>query len=162
LLDKKGRLFGIINIIDFLVIAVLLAAVGGVYYFKFAPARRATSGATDRSLEIQVLVPGVRMATVNVIKIGDNVRDSRTNIILGQITAIDVRPAEVITQMPDGKVVEGTSPSRKDMYVTLKGQGTVSENAISLGGSEIRIGSQLALKTNMYAVTTTVMLINYK
>jgi hypothetical protein len=162
LLDKKGRLFGIINIIDFLVLAVLLAAVGGVYYFKFAPAQRATSGAENRAIEIEVLVPGVRMATVDVIRVGDQVRDSRTNIILGQITAIRVQAAEVITQMPDGKVVEGTSPSRKDMYVTVKGGGTVSENAITLGGTEIRIGSQLALKTNMYAVTTTVMLINYK
>lgn len=162
LFDQKGRLFGLINIIDLLVLMLVTVGALGVYYVRFVPGRVAARRAEERGIEATVVVANVRMATVDVIKIGDRVRDSKTNAFLGEVINIDARPAEVVLQQPDGRFVESASTTRKDVYVTISGSGTVSENAITIGGSEIRIGTRIALKTNLYAVESTVMAINIK
>lgn len=160
--DEKGRLFGVINIIDLMVLVIILVAAGGVYYVRFWPGRAASTRGEPRTIEAVVLVQNVRMATVNVIKVGDKVRESKTNTFLAEVVAIDVKPSEVFVQEPDGRFVESTSTTKKDIYITLRGPGTVSENAIVLNGQEIRIGTRIAIKTNLYAVETTAMGITLK
>jgi hypothetical protein len=157
LFDEKARLFGVINIIDFLVVVLVLVAAGGFYQMRYGGLGAAKP--QTKAVEAVFLVQNVRMATVDVIKIGDQVRDSRTNNYLGEVVAIDVRPAEILSLQPDGRFVETTSPSRKDIYVTIRGPGTVSPNIIMLGSNEIRIGTRINLKTNLWAVETTVMAI---
>lgn len=162
LFDEKARLFGVINIIDLLVIVLVVVASGGFYYVRYGAGVSQANKAQPHTIEAVFLVNNVRMATVNVINVGDHVRDSRTNNYLGEIIALDVKPAEVVVQQPDGRLVESVSSSRKDIYVTLRGPGTVSPNNIILGTNEIRIGTRISLKTNMYAVETTVMEIKFK
>lgn len=52
------------------------------------------------------------------------------------------------------------NPVYKDIYLTIQGSGTAGDNAIVLGSNEIRVGTTLQLKTNMYSVTSTVMSID--
>ena len=84
-------------------------------------------------------------------------RETKTNMVLGKVTKVEVKPAETLVNTDDGRVVNYPNPLLKDVYITLVGAGTAGENAIVIGNSEIRIGTILNVKTNTYAVITTVM-----
>lgn len=153
LFDNKGRIFGIINVIDLLVILLIVAVVGRfAVKSHFKPA-----GVQTKNIQVVLLVKDVREATSSAIKVGDIVREAKTNLVLGKITEVRVKPAETLVNTADGRVVNYPNPVLKDVYITLVGTGTAGENAIVIGNSEIRVGTQLNIKTNIYGVITTVM-----
>lgn len=153
IIDDKGKVFGIINIIDLLVI-LLIAGVVGRYAMK---SQINPPGVQTKNIQITLLVKDVREATSGVIKEGDIVRETKTNLVLGKVTKVEVKPADTLVNTADGRVVNYPNPILKDVYVTLVGTGTAGENAVVVGNSEVRIGTQLSVKTNIYAVVTTVM-----
>lgn len=153
LFDSKGRIFGIINIIDLLVILLIVVVVG-----RFAlKSQNKPAGVQTKNIQITLLVKDVREATSGVIKEGDIVRETKTNLVLGKVTKVEVKPADTLVNTADGRVVNYPNPVLRDVYVTLVGTGTAGENAVVVGNSEVRIGTQLSVKTNIYAVITTVM-----
>lgn len=156
LIDKKGRVFGLINIIDLLVILLIVAVVGRFTLMQ----KQKSAGAVTKNIEIVVHVKGVRDATCDVVKVGDVVKETKTNAVLGKITNVEVVPSETLVETADGRIVVAPNPVYKDMYITLQGLGSAGENAIVLGSNEIRVGTTLQLKTNMYSVTSTVMSID--
>jgi len=156
LFDEKGRVLGLINIIDLLVIMVILVAAGGVYYVRFS-GLTPSSRVEQKTIEAVFLVNNVRSATVDVIKSGDKVRESKSNTFIGEVIGKDVQPTTVTVVQPDGTISESSSATRKDVYVKVRGTGSVSENAITMGSQEMRIGAKVSLKTNIWAVETTVM-----
>jgi len=162
LIDSRGRIFGTINVIDLLIIVMVLTAAYGFWHARSGAAGLAALRGETRQIEATFVVSNVRPATSSVIKVGDKVNDSKTNTYLGQVTAVRVEPAEIAVTGPDGRVYESTSKTRQDVWVTLRGSGRVSPNAITLGSNEIRIGTQISLKTNMYAVQSTVMAIEVR
>jgi len=153
LFDNKGRIFGIINVIDLLVILLIVVVVAR---FMISSQNKPASVQT-KNIQVTLLVKDVRDATSSVIKDGDIIRETKTNLLLGKVTNVDVKPADTLVNTADGRVVNYPNPVLKDVYVTFVGSGTAGENAIVVGNSEIRIGTQLSVKTNTYAVITTVM-----
>lgn len=153
LIDKKGRIFGLINIIDLLIILLILAVVG-----RFAlKVQQQPAGVESKNIEVVLLVKEVRDATANVIKEGDIVRETKTNMVLGKVTKVEILPSDTLVNTADGRVVNYPNPILKDVYVTLVGSGTAGENATVIGNSEIRVGTILNAKTNVYSVISTVM-----
>jgi hypothetical protein len=152
-IDKKGRLFGLINVIDLLVIILVVAVVAR---FALNPQKSSLTN-EEKKIQVVLLVKDVRDATANVIKEGDVVRETKTNNRLGKVTKVEVKPAETLVTTADGRVLNVPNPVLKDVYVTVEGSATVGENAIVLGGTEVRIGTALQMKTNLYAVVATVM-----
>lgn len=157
IIDNKGRIFGLINIIDLLVILVILAVVA-----RFGTKIHQSSvGSQAKDIEAVLYVKEVKDATADVIKVGDTVKETKTNGVLGKVTNIEVKPSETLVETADGRIVVYPNPVLKDVYITVKGTGSVNENAIVLGSNEIRIGTSLQIKTNIYSVTSTVMEINF-
>lgn len=157
LIDSRGRIFGKVNIIDLLIVVMVLTAAYGYWHARSGSTGLAALRGGDRQVEAVFVVSNVRPATSTAIKVGDKVNDSKTNTYLGEVTAVRVEPAEIAVTMPDGRVYESTSKTRQDVWVTIRGSGRVSPNAITLGSTEIRVGAQISLKTNIFAVQSTVM-----
>ncbi|NPV69671.1 MAG: DUF4330 domain-containing protein [Firmicutes bacterium] len=158
-IDSKGRIFGKVNIIDLLVVVLIVTAAYGFWHTHVGSKQLAALRGKTGPVEVTFLVANVRPATVNAIKSGDRVNDSKTNTYLGEVTAVRAEPAEIAVTGPDGRIYESTSQIRKDVWVTIVGPGRVSPNVITLGSTEVRIGAQIALKSNIFAVQSTVMAI---
>ncbi len=156
LIDKKGKILGLINIIDLLVILLVVAVVGR---FTMKQNQR-SAGVVTRNIEVVLHVKEVRDATADVIEVGDIVKETKTNGVLGKVTNVRVEPSDTLVETADGKVVVYPNPVYKDIYITVLGSGSAGENAIVLGSNEIRVGTTLQLKTNLYSVTSTVMKID--
>ncbi|HHV79229.1 MAG TPA: DUF4330 domain-containing protein [Firmicutes bacterium] len=155
-IDDKGRLFGLIRIIDFLAVVIVIAIIA-VAWARFGMKVVGKAPGEEKEIEVTFLVSAVRDASVNAVKLGDKVRDSKTNNYLGVVVDKKVEPADIVAVLPDGRLYETTSTQRKDMYITLRGSGIVSENLVTLGGVELRVGTQVALKGTVFALQSTVV-----
>jgi hypothetical protein len=158
LIDNRGRLFGRINVIDFIVIVVVILFLAGVAYTRLKPGN--LQGIEPTTIEVTFLVPNVRGPSINAPELGDIVRESKTNQVLGELVSKEDEPANLVIQMPDGRFWEMNSQTRRDMFLTIRGSGRVSDNLIQLGGQEVRIGTPISIKTRIYAFQSTVWDIN--
>lgn len=155
LLDERGRLFGRVNIID-LAVLILVLAVAARLGLK-SRLLRAVNPSTTKPVEVVLVVEDVRQATADAMQEGENVLNTKSNAVLGKLVKREVRPAVKEVETADGRLVEAQSPLKKDVYLTIRGQGQVTPNVILLGGYEMRVGASVAVKGLKFAVNSTVL-----
>lgn len=142
MIDKKGRLFGKINIIDLLFIVVLLVIVGRVAYVKLNVPEVVTPPQDDVTIEFraEVLKPVAQVVTV-----GQKVTDKRTGVYLGQIKEVEVTPIPVAIVGANGEVRWVDSLRHVEVRMVLSNHGTVTENFYQLGPLGVRVGERITL-----------------
>lgn len=158
LIDEKGRLFGKINVFDLLVIVLLVALIGGVGY-KYAIVDN-TIIVNDSEIGVKLWVEDVRQVTVDVINVGDIIREYDSNQIFGEVVDKQVTQHYEPVETADGRIVNAPVEGKYDVYLTLKSRGIVTDNAISIGSKEVRMGGTIITKHQLYAVSTKVVEIN--
>ncbi|WP_018086325.1 DUF4330 domain-containing protein [Desulfurispora thermophila] len=155
LLDEKGRLLGLINIIDLLVLAAILLVLGGAAYkytHKSAQGER-------RHLEYVVLVPAVRPEIVAAVKVGDKmVKDNYYTS--ATIKDIVVKPGYSVNTTASGQRVEAIDPYLKDLLVTIEDNIILSSATITAGGQEVRAGKEYYVKSRDYELKGTILQVN--
>lgn len=166
-LDERGRLWGRINVVDLLIV-IILGAVLVRLVFPAVAARLAGPGITppgpaeEVPLSVDFLLTGVRQPTVDAVRVGDQVMETKTNLPLGKITKIRVTPASQAVPTAEGKLVRADLPDQFDLWVTIEGPGRVSTNSIEIATRQIHIGTPLGFRTRLYSVGGTVMGITFK
>ncbi|MBU1727272.1 MAG: DUF4330 domain-containing protein [Candidatus Omnitrophica bacterium] len=104
IIDKNGRVFGKVNIIDFVLILLAVLAVFAVSVNKFMPNRAIKNIRRMPQQEdciVKVILDKERVFLVKDIKVGDGQRDIENNFV-AQITGIR---KEEIPDSPDAYVV---------------------------------------------------------
>ncbi|HHU30354.1 MAG TPA: DUF4330 domain-containing protein [Firmicutes bacterium] len=157
LLDEKGRLFGLINIIDLLVLILVIAVVaGGAYHFT-RPQRAGQPGTGGKKVVVLALVSNVSQYTVDAVQVGSTVFDPTAKSHLGKIIALEVTPHKEPVETADGRVVLADVPERFDMLVTWEGYASVTDKAVAIASYELRVGSTVVLGNRDFMVSTTVL-----
>lgn len=157
LLDEKGKVFGLINIVDLIILMlVLLVAAGAAYKFtnKSAQGKNVT-------VEFQVMIPHVRPELAQAIKVGDKMVQggNYTNVM---VKDVQLKPGYSINIDARGQRVESYDPYLKDVYVTNEGATVLSSAAITMGGQEVRVGKEYYVKSRDYEFKGTVTKVNVK
>lgn len=159
IIDKKGNLFGKINLFDLFVL--LLVFVIAIFGFNRINNNSTFSSVETKDITFELFIHNVRNVTTNTIKIGDEIKHFETNQIMGEIIEKKVMPATKHVETEDGKIVTAEMPDRYDMLLTVKGEGIINNVEIILGAKTIRVGSQIKVRTPKYEVETTVFGIYY-
>lgn len=146
LIDEKGKLFGLINIVDLLVLLAVLLVLGGAAYKLKGPGGGDTA---SKTVKVTVLAPSIRPEMLTSIKVGDRMASgsSFTDVV---IKDINIRPAYSITVDSAGRRVEAIDPYLKDLIVVVEGKTTISGATINLGGQEIRRNKDYYIKSLDY------------
>lgn len=157
LIDEKGKVFGLINIVDLIIISVvLLVAAGAAYKYinKSAPGAAVT-------VEFEVMIPHVRPELTEAIKAGDRMvqGNSYTNVTVKEVR---LNPGYSINVDARGQRVESFDPYLKDVYVTNTGTTTLSSATISMGGQDIRVGKEYFVKSRDYEFKGTITKVTVK
>lgn len=130
IMDKNGRLFGKISIIDVVVILVVIALALALA-FKRNQTHTGTV-VTNIPITFQLHLIGERTHTANAIRVGDNIYDldNRSNGPLGKITDIEVMPEPGLRQasFPDGTDEMVPAEDCVNMVLTIQGEGIISDN----------------------------------
>ena len=128
IIDRNGRLFGFISVIDLLVI-VVVAVMGFALYTKNTQ-MAITSTNTAETITYQILASGIRTYVAEAVREGDQLfdPDRSSGGTLGTIPAIPLTPGTQRAEFDDGTVAAATVEDGVDMLITVEGTGLVSES----------------------------------
>lgn len=146
IINEKGKLFGIINIIDLIVIIVVVLLIGG-----------GVKRVKNSEIEVEEKVEGVKkeaLITFEVGKLKDNVVDE---IVVGDLLYNNEKET-TFGKIVDKKVEE--QEDKPDLYkvvISIESKVEDTPKAIIIGDSETRVGSELVLKNKRVKVAGTVI-----
>lgn len=126
IIDKNGKLFGKINIIDLAVIlAVIVVAVGVIVRFTGGAGKIVTEGT---KIEYTVRVQGVRQYTVDALQKKGIITNKKYTAVVGEIKDVVVTPAKQRAVTANGQLVQAELPERYDCLVTIECDGKESSS----------------------------------
>lgn len=136
IIDRDGRLFGKISVIDVLVIAVVLVMAAALYFKN----NQAHTGAavTEQAITFQVRARGVDRYVADAIRVGDGLYDqnySSGGRALGEITAVQVERTpgtKLADQLTDGTAAMFEAEDTVDLLLTVEGSGLVTDRSYSI------------------------------
>lgn len=146
ILDKNGKIFGKINIIDLLVILAILAGIIGF------GARFASKAAEDVKKKVQfsyvVQVDGVRIYTVDALLKKGIVTDTKTESVVGEITDVEYKPYVESMLTASGERISVEVPDSYSVIVTVNSEGNESDSGYFVGENiELSVGSTMSMTT---------------
>jgi hypothetical protein len=158
IINEKGRLFGIINVIDLSVLLVLVLITGAVA-FKVTGGNIATSSGGIKEITFVVKAPQKYDFVAQAFKEGD--RLTYGNIFLdAEIASVRFEPAKISAPNAEGKLIAANDPVYNDIYLTIKARLNTNTPVLKLGNYEVRVGATYVVTTQRAAVAAFVQEIN--
>lgn len=170
ILDSKGRLFGKVSILDIGAAFVILLVIVGIFFYPGTSGSVAQVGVTTKPVEVDVIALGLKGRDPSeMIK-----AEEKTNLIIrnqpyGQveIQSVEVRPRLIPVAQPDGTVKAQLDPTAEftysnNLFMTLVGQGQITDTGPVLGNIKIKIGTTVELEGNDYNFNATVVDVRVK
>jgi Domain of unknown function (DUF4330) len=170
ILDRQGRLFGKVSILDLGAILVMLFVVAGIF---LSPSSNGQLNGKDslQSVEADIIVRGLNVldpqSLMTQFSPGSKLSFVIRNQPAGQVDIKTVRQLErmISTPQPDGtlKALKDPRPDlySTDMIVTVNGKGQKTKDGLVLGNTKMKIGSTVEVDQLNYNFNATVIDIRY-
>ncbi len=157
MINKEGKLFGKISIIDILVVIIIIAVAAGIYLRFFKPVE--TIQVQTEKFSYTVCVEKVRNFSVDALRNMGGVYDTETKEYLGEITEIiSVEPTKDTGVTSRGNTVAIEYPERYDVTLKIETDGSVGANGYYTSTSRlISVGGELELTTKYIETTGAVI-----
>ncbi len=127
-IDRNGRVFGKISVIDLLVVAVVLVMALALYV-KTNHNEITSTTTSNVPITYQLLVRGVRTYVADAVQVGDSVYDPDRSSggSLGKIVDVEVQPGAKLAEFNDGTVDTVPVEDGVDLLLTVEGSGIISQ-----------------------------------
>lgn len=166
ILDSKGRLLGLVSILDIGAALVILLVIVGIFFYPGTSGGSvAQVGVTTKPVEVDVMALGLRGRNPDeMIQAGE-----KTNLIIrnqpyGQvdIQSVEVLPRLIPVAQPNGSVKALPDPTADYLYsnnvlMTLVGKGQITDSGPVLGNIKIKVGTTVELEGKDYNFNATVI-----
>ena len=132
-IDRNGRLFGRISIIDVLVVAVVVVMAAALY-FKGQQAHTGTA-VEEQVITFQIRARGINNYVADAILVGDGLYDqdySSGGRAIGEITDIQVERTpgmKLAETLGDGTAGLVEADDTVDLLITVRGKGLATEKS---------------------------------
>lgn len=148
IIDKKGKIFGLINIVDLLLVAIIIVLiVGGT--LKFGKLNKISEEGTQE-IKLSIMVEGVSEGLASAIENDDLLRDSVRGSDFGRVQGKVITPHKEMVIGKDGKVEFLEIPDSYDVVIDIIARGTFTDNGVLLSSNSVFIGSEIRLKSSLY------------
>ncbi len=136
MLDKKGKLFGKISIVDILIVCIVFVMIAGAFVAwqkinnntVLTENKSLVQHSALDSLDVSMRLKGVRQMTVDALTIGDEVFMKDTGKYLGEIMEVTTEPATTLIHDLKGNAIYAETPERLDAIVVVRVPGKRLEN----------------------------------
>lgn len=155
LIDEKGRLFGKVNLIDFVVVILVLLLVAAVGYKVLSP-RMASSPTAQGEVTAVVKVTSRSNTVVSQVKEGQTLISNNDYVPNATIEDVKAVPSDYITQDSQGKVHLEKHPTLKDIYITIKVKTNTNVPVYKVGIQDLDVGKKFTVKTQTIEMDGTV------
>lgn len=136
------------NIIDILLLAVFVLAVGILIYILAVGGRDSSAAAEPVEIIYEVELKNVREVFRGAIKVGDTVVDSVKRYTIGEV--IDVRYEEAVYTGVDkttGQLVNSPYPGRTNIIMTVQAMADTASGHYSVDGYQLMVGKGIYFRT---------------
>jgi len=145
-MDRNGKLFGKISIVDLIVLLLVLAVVAGSVWRFTSPA--AALDQSNVAVDFTVRIEGVRDFTLENYHVGLRVYDRQAGQFIGHISGIRHTNFYELHPLFDGTVDWVAVPGRLTIYLDIVANGRVTPTAVYVEGTyEIAVGSLRYINT---------------
>ncbi len=157
LINEKGKLFGIINLVDLLIVIALILVVAAAGY-KMLAKPVADVVAPEQEVSVVVRVRGAMPYLVDqLVKLEEGERLIAGNdYVNGAIKSVEAIPYVITTTTADGPIVQVTDPVKKDVLITITSKGNPDAPIFKIGNQEVRAGRGFTFKTKRVEVESIV------
>lgn len=152
LFKRNGRIL-------LIVIMILILAIGALY--KVVVVNRADF-LKHKPIELKIKVANREKFGVNIINERDILKEYDTGTVVGEIRRVEAIPATRNVTSIDGEIRIAEIPDRFDLFIEIEGEAIFTDNSIVSGDRELRIGSNIVLKTKSYALDGIILELNSK
>ena len=153
IINEKGKLFGLINIIDLAVVLILgLLVVGGIKRMQSKPIVVSEPSTAHITYEVSE----VRMATVDNIVVGDPLYHYDKGDFVGTIVEKSYVPFTEALEK-DGEWVNAEVPGKYNVTIIVEADVKDNPDVIVVGGEQTRVGLQYRMKNKKIAFFGTVL-----
>lgn len=167
ILDRQGRLFGKISILDIGAALVILASVVGIFFIPAGNSTGPIVGSTNTTAEVDVIVRGLNVLNPDKLrqdfKTGNKLNFVIRNQPAGSVEIKNLRPLERLLAFPlaNGEVKAFPDPRpdsySMDMIITVVGKGQPTEGGFTLGGTKVKIGTTVEIDQKNYNFNASVI-----
>lgn len=163
IIDEKGKLFGLINIVDLMVVVVLLAIISVIAIRVVSPKRNAEGTSVidgKKEAYVTLYVQNAVQESLDTLKPGDKLVANNT-FTTAEIVSIDSKPADFITTDAEGNAHVVPHPLWLDLIVVVKDEVNTSNPILKIGGQEARVNYPIILKTQQFEANSKVRSIEF-
>ncbi len=154
LIDKKGRIFGKISIVDIIIVLLLIVIV--VFGIRFFKTNDKSASATK--IQYTVQINKVKEDVYNAIQDNTAVYDSVKNTPLGTVVSHSKKPYEITSvDSINGKYIKNTLPGLYNVLITIEADSYITDSSIKVGKNIIRVNGRLDINTKDILGTTYVV-----
>ena len=159
IIDKKGKLFGKVNIVDLCVLLVIVIGIVGVVFTKTKlddekilanqEEMLIKSSAELDKLEVKLELKEVRDVTRDGIVIGDEVYLASNDKVIGTVARVESEPSSHYVVADDGTVYDAQIPDRYDVTIVMETEGKKKGNGYYTdSNAQFLYGKEFEFKTS--------------
>lgn len=156
LIDEKGRIFGKINILDFIALTFVLILII-LASFKILNTNLSELSEKEDLVKVQVETSVIMdKGYFEVVKVGDKLSEMKSYLD-AEIIDIEIRPVEVVREDDEGNKIIEVDPEVEKAIITFEGQVPYSNNIYNFGKQELRQGKMMFLESDLYRYRVQIM-----
>ncbi len=144
MIDKNGKLFGKINIIDLLIILIVIAAVVFFATKLFSPAQETTKANTTK-VAVTFYAEDAPTNVTDMLVEGAPSFEETTNVGFGSITSFSSEQAYGWMSDAEGNLVKGPIVGDEYLTVSVEVNGNLTDNGVYLGGRLYCVGANYTM-----------------
>lgn len=164
LINDKGKLFGIINVVDLLVLLAVVLVVGGVGWRILGP-KIAEVAAPTTKITVTSRVRGAYPRQLEEMLSHDvpsKLVSGNSYIDGADLVKIDSEPYVVQLPTDDGRLVNAVDPTRIDIIFTVEATVPQGGAVTKIGTQEMRAGRDFTVKTRYIEQSSIIETVAYE
>ncbi len=158
LINERGKLFGLINLVDLVLLLVIVLGIAAVGYKTLQqPIQEVVKKEAPVvvSLRVRGAMPYLVEEMTEKIKAGDRLV-SGNGFDNAEVVSVEAVPYVYSDFSPDGTGVTVTDPIKSDILITVKSTGVQDAAIFKIGTQEVRAGRGFTFKTNRFEIDSIV------
>ncbi|MBR5543286.1 MAG: DUF4330 domain-containing protein [Oscillospiraceae bacterium] len=163
LVNEKGKLFGIINVVDLIILLCIVLVAGGLVY-KFAAPAATSVIAPKADMYVTMRVRGAMDyldAEVRKLTEGTRLIAGSDYIADAEVVSVESLPYLAAVTTADGKVVTAEDPQKSDLIIKVRAKQSKNDPILKIGTQEIRIGRGFIFKTQTVEVNAIIETVEF-
>jgi len=162
MIDKQGRIFNRVSIVDIIIVVAILALAAGFVYRRVSPHISQILQA-DAEFYVTFRVDQIRdFIAEDAVVVGSPVFEQHDRRALGTIVGYRHAPAWGVIQRPDGTASRALMEDRVNLYITVAASGSITNmgylingvNHVGPGGGVVLINNRMFFPTaRVYAIS---------